>query len=115
VVNRLGNPVSLFPQGNTLSERAQFAMAQGKMGTGGHGGHEDLTEALIAPNPIEGHHGLPAAGHRLTIGTLEEVGSAEVVVRQRVQDDILIDCGEREGTLGSGDGLIMRTHTVEMR
>ena len=38
------------------------------------------------------------------------VGEAEVVVRQRVQDDIPAGRGERQGALGGGDGLVIRAH-----
>ena len=36
------------------------------------------------------------------------------MVRQRVQDDVPVGCSEREGTLGGGDGLVIRTHVAEM-
>ena len=39
---------------------------------------------------------------------------AEVVVRQRVQDDIPAGRGEREGALAGGDGLVIRAHDAEM-
>ena len=42
------------------------------------------------------------------------VGAAEVMVRQRVQDDLPAGRGEREGTLGGGDGLVIRAHEAEM-
>ena len=42
------------------------------------------------------------------------VGSAEVVVRQRVQDDIPAGRGERQGALAGGDGLVIRAHVAEM-
>ena len=40
-------------------------------------GRTDLTEALVAPRPVEGRHGLPEAVDRPTIVTLGLVGYAE--------------------------------------
>ena len=74
VINRLGNPQPFFPEGTALSERAQLGMAPGEAGTGDHGGQDDLTEALVAPRPVEGRHGLPEAVDRPTIVTLGMVG-----------------------------------------
>ena len=68
----------------------------------------------MAPCPLEGRHGLPEAVDRPPIVTLGLVGEAEVVVRQRVQDDIPAGRGEREGALGGGDGLVIRAHEAEM-
>ena len=39
---------------------------------------------------------------------------AKAQVRQRVQDDIPTGRGEREGTLASGDGLVMRARQEEI-
>jgi hypothetical protein len=114
VSNRLGNPQPFFPKGPALGERAQLGMAPGEVGTGLHGGQDDIPEALVAPRPIEGRHSLPEAVDRLTIVALELVGHAQGLVRQRLQDDIPAGRGEREGTLGGGDGLVIRTHIAEM-
>ncbi len=114
VSSRLGDPEPFFPEGPALSERAQLGMARGEPGTGEHGGQEDLTQALVAPRPLEGRHGLPEAFDRPTIVPLGLVGSTEVAVRQCVQVDIAAGCGECEGALGGGDGLVMRAHEVEM-
>ena len=73
-------------------------------------GREHLTEALAALRPVEGRHGLPEAVDRPTIVALGMVGDAEVVVRQRLQDDIPTGRGERQGALGGGDGLVIRAH-----
>ena len=54
-----------------------------------------MTEALAAPRPLEGRHGLPEAVDRPTIVALGLVGDAEVVVRQRLQDDLPAGRGER--------------------
>ena len=75
-------------------------MAHGEVGTGLHGGQDDLPEALMTPRPVEGRHGLPEAVDRPTIVALGLVGCAEVEVRQRVQDDLPTGRGEREGALG---------------
>ena len=88
MINRLGNPEPFFPEGTALGEHAQLGMAPGELGTGVHGGQDDLTEALVALRPVEGRHGLPEAVDRPTIVALGLVGYAEVLVRQRVQDDI---------------------------
>ncbi len=81
VSNRFGNPEPFFTEGTALGERAQLSMTRGKPGTGGHGGQEELPEALVAPRPVERRHGLPEAVDRPTIVALEQVGSAEVAVR----------------------------------
>ena len=73
-----------------------------------------MTETLVALRPVKRRYGLPEAVDRLTIVTLGLVGSAEVEVRQRVQDDLPAGRGEREGALGSGDGLVIRAPDVEM-
>ena len=112
--NRLGNPQPFFPEGTALGERAQLGMAPGEVGTGGHGGQDELTEALVAPRPVEGRHGLLEAVDRPTIVALGVVGYAEALVRQRLQDDIPAGRGEREGALGGGDGLVIRTPDAEM-
>ena len=112
--DRLGNPQPFFPEGPALGERAQLGMAPGEPGTGEHGGQEDLAEALVAPRPVEGRHGLPEAVDRPTIVALGLVGYAEVLVRQRLQDDIPAGRGEREGALAGGDGLVIRAHDAEM-
>ena len=64
--------------------------------------------------PLEGRHGLSETVDRPTIVALGMVGQAEVLVRQRVQDDLPAGRGEREGALGSGDGLVIRAHDAEM-
>ena len=53
VLNRLGNPEPLLPEGAALGERAQFGMARGENGTGVHGGQDKKTEALAAPLHVE--------------------------------------------------------------
>ena len=110
MVDRLGNLEPFFPEGSALGERAQLGMAPGETGTGEHGGQEGLTEALVAPRPVEGRHGLPQAVDRPTIVTLGMVGWAKILVRQRMQDDVSAGCGECKGALASGDGLVKRTH-----
>jgi hypothetical protein len=89
-------------------------MAPGEESTGEHDGQENLTKALVAPRPAEGRHGLPEAVDRPIIVTLGMVGQAEVLVRQRLQDDVPAGRGEREGALGEGEGLVMHAHEVEM-
>src|SRR5712691_10534434 len=112
--DRLGNLEPFFAEGCALGERPQFGMAPGEIGTGLRSGQEDRTEVLVAPCNLEGRHGLPEAVDRPTIVTLVKVGLAELLVRQRVQDDIPASRGEREGALGGGDGLVIRTPVAEM-
>jgi hypothetical protein len=76
VINRLGNPEPFVPQGPALGERAQFGMAPGEVGTGEHGGEDELTEALVAPRPVEGCYGKPEAVDCPTIVALGMIGSA---------------------------------------
>ena len=70
----LSNPEPFFPEGPALGERAQLGMAPGEVGTGEHGGQEELTEALVAPHPLQGRYGLPEAVDRPTIVALGLVG-----------------------------------------
>ena len=112
--HRLGNPQPFFPKGPALGERAEFGMARGEVGTGEHGGQEDLPEVLAASLPFEGRHALHVAVDRPTIVALGMVGKAEVLVRQRLQDDIPAGRGECDGAVGGGDGLVIRAHEAEM-
>ena len=114
MLNRLGNPEPFFPEGTALGEHAQLGMAHRRARHGRHGGQEELAEALAALRSVEGRHGLPEAVDRPTIVALGLVGLAEVLVRQRVQDDIPAGRGEREGALAGGDGLVIRAHEAEM-
>ena len=115
VCHRLGNLEPFFCEGPALSEhaRAQHGTrrARARELTAGRA---TLPEALVAPLPVQGLYSLPEIVDRLTIVALAEVGSAEVVVRQRVQDDIPAGRGERQGALGGGNGLVIRAHVVEM-
>ena len=110
VSHRLGNPEPFFPEGSALGERAQLGMAPGEVGTGVHGGQADLTEALVAPRTVEESRGLPEAVDRPTIVALGLVGTAEALVRKRVQGVIPAGCGERQSALAGGDGLVIRVH-----
>jgi hypothetical protein len=113
VLNRLGNAEPFFPEGPALGEQTQLGMTRGESGTGLHGGQEGLPEALLAPRPVEGRQSLPDAVNRPTIVALDMVGSTELLVRQRLQDNIPTNHGEHEGTLGGGDGLVIRAHEAE--
>ena len=112
--SRLGNPQPFFPKGPALSERAQLGMARRRARHGSARRAGRPTEALVAPLPVEERHGLPEVVDRPTIVALGLVGSAEVAVRQRLQDDLPAGRGEREGALAGGDGLVMRPTSVEM-
>jgi hypothetical protein len=48
------------------------------------------------------------------IVTLEPIGKAEEVVRQRLEDNLPTGDGERQGALAGGDGLVMRAHDIEV-
>jgi hypothetical protein len=113
VIHHLGNPEPFFSEGPTFGERAQLSMTPGEPGTGLHGGQDALNEAFVAPCTVEGRHGLPEAVDRLTIGALDHVGCAEALVRLRVQDNLPAGRGEGEGTLGGGDGLVIRAPVAE--
>ena len=112
--NHLGNPEPFFAKCLAFGKRAQFGMARSEPGTGVHREQEELTEALTAPRPVEGCHSLPKAVDCPTIVALGLVGKAEVLVRQRVQDDFPAGRGERQGALAGGDGLVIRACDVEM-
>ena len=73
-----------------------------------------MAEALAAPRPVEGRHGLPEAVDRPTIVALGLIGYAKELVRQRVQDALPAGRGKGEGALGGGDGLVIRAPDVEM-
>src|SRR5262245_40182340 len=89
-------------------------MALHKVGTGAYGGQGNLAEVLIAPRTVEGRHGLSVAVHCPAIVALEPVGLAEALVRQRIQGDIPTSRGERQGTMGRGNGLVMHAHEIKM-
>ena len=74
MINCLSNPQPFFPEGTALSECAQLGMTPGEEGPGGHGGQENLAEALAVPPPVERGHGLPEAVDRPTIVALGLVG-----------------------------------------
>jgi hypothetical protein len=59
------------------------------------GGQDNLAEALAAPRPIKGRHGLPETVHCPPIVALELVGLAQELLRKRIQDDIPVSRGER--------------------
>ena len=81
VSDRLGNPQPFVPEGTALGERPNSAWHQASQTREMHGGQEYLAEALVAPRPVEGCHGLPKAVDRPTIVALGMVGLAEVLVR----------------------------------
>jgi hypothetical protein len=114
VRNRLGDPESFVPEGPALGKRGQLGMAPGEVGTGEHRRQDNLAEALAVPRTSEERHGLPEAVDGPTIVALGMIGSAQVLVRQRVQDDLPAGRGKRQGALGGGDGLVIRAHEAEM-
>ena len=73
-----------------------------------------MAEALAAPRTVEGRHGLPEAVDRPTIVALGLVGLAEGRFASAVQDNIPTGRGERQGTLGGGDGLVIARPATEM-
>jgi hypothetical protein len=77
-------------------------------------GQDNLAEALAAPRPVEERHGLPQTVDGLPILALGLLGCAEVEVRHRVQNTIPTARGEREGALSGGNGMLIRTHAVEI-
>jgi hypothetical protein len=113
VINHLGNLQPLSPKGTALDERTQLSMTPGEEGAGVHGGQIELTQTLTTPHPVKGRHGLLEALYRLAIVALGKVGLAEMLVRQRVQDDISAGRGERQGALGGSNGLVTRTTVGE--
>jgi hypothetical protein len=116
--HRLGNTQPFFSESPAISKCTQLRMAIGKLGTGVHGrkptGQGDDTDVIAAPCPIEECHSLPEAVDRPTIVALGQVGQAEMEVRLRLQDNLPTGCSERESTLGSGDGLVIRAHGAEI-
>jgi hypothetical protein len=110
----LGDPQPFFPRGTPLSEPAQFGMAGGEKGTGLHRGQVSLPEVFTALCTAEGHGGLPEAVDGPPIVTLGPVGGAKVEVRQRLQDNVLVGRGKREGALGRGNGLVIRAPVAKM-
>ena len=88
-------------------------MAPGEVGTGEHGGQDDLAKVLAALRPVECCQALPEAVDGATIVTLGLVGVAEALVRLRLQDAPHWPWRVR-GALGGGDGLVIRAHEAEM-
>jgi len=113
-MNRLGNLAPFFCESTPLSECAQFGMAPGEPARDEHGGKDKLTEALAAPCSLEERRGLLEVIDGPTIVTLGLVGEAEGAVRLRVQEGIPAGRGEREGTLGCSNGLIIRSPADEI-
>ena len=113
VVVRFGIPQPFFPQGPALGECPQLGMAHGQSGPGAYGWRDRITEALVTPLPLEGCHGLPEISDGPTIVPLGLVGLSEAEVRLRLRDAIAICRGESEGTLASGNGLVIGTLTRE--
>ena len=68
----------------------------------------------MAPRLVEGRHGLPETVDRPPIVTLDQVGKAKVLVRQRLQDTLSPGRGEREGPLAGSNGLVVCAHAAEM-
>jgi hypothetical protein len=89
-------------------------MAPGEPDAGEHGGEHTLAEVIVTLRPVEGRHGLPKAVDGLTISALGIVGHAEVMVRQRLQDDLPTGRSEYEGTLAGGNGLVIRAYEIVM-
>src|SRR4029450_9421388 len=85
-------------------------MARGETGARVHGGQDELTEALVVLRFLNGRHNLPKAGDRPPIVALGLVGLAKKLACQRLQDYLPVGGGERESTLGRGDGLVMQAH-----
>jgi hypothetical protein len=81
---------------------------------GMYGGQENLAETLATPRPLQRRYSLPETADRLTIVALGLRCYAEILVRQRVQDNIPDGRGKRQGTLSGSAGLVMHTHEVEM-
>ena len=57
--HRLGNLKPFVREGPALGKGAQLGMASGQEGTREHGRQVRLAEALTAPRPLKGRHGLP--------------------------------------------------------
>ena len=110
----LSDPQPFFPTGPAFGECTQLAMTGGEPDTGLHSGQEGEAEALVALRPFEERYGLPEAVDRSTIGALGVIGSGEVVVGECMQHDIPTGCGERDGALGGGYGLVICAREAEM-
>ena len=54
--NRLGNPDPFAPNRPTLGECTEFGIARGEPGRGERSRKEQLTQALVAPCPVEERH-----------------------------------------------------------
>src|SRR5262245_52334796 len=107
-----GNQPSLLSQGAPFSERAQISMAPRELGTGSHRRQIDLTAVLVALCSLEGGHRLPEGGDGLTIRSLRQVGIAEVLVRQRLEEGLA--AGPRARVLPRSYGLVIGPHTAQI-
>src|SRR5215831_12804361 len=92
VGSRLGDLEPFFPEGHALGKRAELGMDYSEDVASLHSGQHPLAEALVAPRPVKGGCSLPQVGYRPRIVALSPVSHSEVVVCQRVQDDILAGC-----------------------
>src|SRR5262249_60260770 len=102
MITRLGNPQPFLAEADPLSEQAQLGMALSEPRTVTHGGHHDLTEALVVPRPVEDCCGLPVAVDRPTIVALGPVCSAEGGVPQGLPGAPPPGAGREGGGAGGG-------------
>src|SRR5262249_33165302 len=105
MITRLGNPQPFLAEADPLSEQAQLGMALSEPRTVTHGGHEDLTEALVVPRPVEDCCGLPVAVDRPTIIALGYVCSSEGGGRHCLPAALFAGWCGGEGGAGRGRGL----------
>jgi hypothetical protein len=114
VINGLGNPQPFFPEDAALSERTHLGMTRGELGTGLYSRQEELAKALAAPRPVKRRHSLSITVYRPTIVAMSLESCTEILVRQRVQDDLPAGRGEGKGTLSEDNGLVMGAHEEVM-
>src|SRR4029450_13924299 len=89
-------------------------MAHGQPGTGEHRGRGVLAQEIVAPCPFKGRDGLPETVARPTVVTLGNIGAAEELVRQRLQEAIPTRLSECDGTLAGGDNLVVHAPVEEI-
>ena len=111
--NRLGNLEPFVPKGAALRELPHLGIAPRQQA------REATAGAIPMPKrswrrALEGRDGLSVAVDRPPIVALGMVGSAEAMVRQRLQDALPASRGERQRPLAGGDGLVIGPHDVEI-
>src|SRR5262249_44825185 len=89
-------------------------MAHGQPSTGEHCWRGILAQEIITLGPDESRHDLSETVARPTVVTLGNIGAAEELVRQCLQDAIPTSCGKCDSTLAGGNNLVVQAPEEEI-